>query len=982
MEIVCISQLQTLRQFKERRQALTGGEMHGYARLYSDDLQRRRYVALVWITLVSLALIIAATIVLPITAEKTKTSITLSSSTSNALSTSSVSTTAASTSTTTASTSAYAASTSTTTRGSSTLATTSGGASTSAAASTSATTGFDPPSLGVYVDAVNGNDANSGRSIGSPVQTITQALAIVSNEGYQTSCTIHLAAGTYPTPNGTLFNGTPIGTHTGPIVISGATNSTALWCSTVASAPTVSPPNPLYSFAVNGSILSGSELCYYCGLTIAFSSGLDAGVSYTLAGANTTNTSFFNLAYDAIQGAAPLFGVNDAFCIYTEPESILAVSDIDNALWLSTNGFAYTLQNVQIQAFSGGTGRLQWQGLNWTLQNVWLTGEYSSGGINLTASAGCVLSAGLAAGVRQGIRLALPSTSNFANTTVDAMQSILAVSGSTATLDNSVFRAGSVQTSGGAAVSLGASLLWGNAALSATDATTSLLSSGLYITARDDVNTSSYSFALSVLNNASIAATQCYWLFACTTGCASPLMSVGADGALALAMSTVFVPLGATATVVAVSGLGGQANLTSCAMTVGSSTTVSLTGAGGTVLLTNTSLVSSLTATSGTLAAMLSQTAGVWQMSSSTVDGGGSTRDGILCNGGTLNVVASSALSNFQGRPVHCSSGSPVININGGSTLTVLNHFGSSIGISTTGTCSAAISVTNVIIAVGTSATGIGLASGASATVVNTTLIANSDANPLLTLTSSSAIFTGYGVTFNAQGTNSRGISGGSGTISISNSLFTGFTGGNSPMVQNNSPLVTNIYDSTFNAGTTCQAIVIISGTVNVVNTTFAGSTSTFPLQLQGGTLHMTGGTATSLSSSFPTVSATGGTLIADSVIFSVGGISLTPSGAVIVANVSNLSSPPGQPVGSYGITAVGSTHSTTINEKTGSNTLFLGTSGDVSLCGSANTWTTVLPLLLLLLLIWMMMIFTDRWLRSKRHHRVELPHHSNLVDF
>ena len=439
-----------------------------------------------------------------------------STATSSFAASSSTTTTAASSSTT-GTTSAAATSTTGTTSASTTI-----GASTS----TTGTTGADPGTLVVYADAVNGNDTYSGRSSGSPVQTLTKALAIVSATGYQTACTISLAAGTYPTPNGTLFNGTPVGTHTDPVVIAGTANSTAVWCDSVYSTPAVVAPSPLYGFETTENIPVAQGIGasnYYGGFTMTLTNGPDSGVSYTIAYNASANQ--FYLAYDSTVGPAPAFVSTNTFCLYGPPLSIIEGAT-DNALWLSTNGFPHTLQNVQVQAYSGGAGLLQWQGLDWSLSNVWLTGQYGAGGagINVTASAGCTLAAGEALSARQGLVLGV-SAGNFSV----AAQSLLTLSGAstTATLQNSVFQAGALVVGASAtSASLTASFLWGNAALTSS-ASAPLTATTLFAAPRS----SSYYLAYSIAGSGTATLSSSYLL--------GPLLAISSSGSVTISASTI-----------------------------------------------------------------------------------------------------------------------------------------------------------------------------------------------------------------------------------------------------------------------------------------------------------------------------------------------------------------------------------------------------------------------------------------------------------
>ena len=358
---------------------------------------------------------------------------------------------------------------------------------------------------------------------------MTRALAVVSNSGYQTTCTIHLAAGTYPTPNGTLFNGTPYGTHTGPVVISGATNSTSAWCDTIASVPTIasysfwpaksggSPakyasavliPIPLYTFETISNIpvlwnTNFGSINYFGGFTFTPTFGHDNGTSYMVAFNSTfLSSNQLYIAYDAAVGTAPQFTIGDTFCLYGPPLAILAGST-DNALWQSTNGFAHTLQNVQVQAYSAGTGLLQWQGMNWALQNVWLTGQYNTGkaGITVTAS-NSALSAGVTTGSRQGLFLGLLPTTAFTcvasqvagyrgTSVADYQQSALVLgTNSTATLQNSVFRSGAVQAlTSTSTASLTASMFWAYSALLANTSGATVAVTNSYSQVRFDATT-------------------------------------------------------------------------------------------------------------------------------------------------------------------------------------------------------------------------------------------------------------------------------------------------------------------------------------------------------------------------------------------------------------------------------------------------------------------------------------------------------------
>jgi hypothetical protein len=569
-------------------------------------------------------------------------------------------TTIASTSTTltsstaAASSTAFGASTSTT-GGASTSGTTL--ASSTAATSTTATTGFNPSTLDVYADAVSGNDANSGRSFSSPVQTITQALSIVASAGYQASCTIHLAAGTYPTPNGTLFNGTPYGTHTGPIVISGTTNSTAVWCDNVASTPTITAPNPLYSFTTIKTIpmlwsaAYAGTVNYYGGFTFTPTNGPDQGVSYMIAYNSTSNQ--FYLAYDSTTGPAPQFIGGTAFCIYGAPETILTGST-DNAIWQSTNGFAHTLANVQVQAYSGGTGLLRWQGLNWALQNVWLTGLYAvsdsiQAGITVTASAGCVLSAGeVASETRQGLRLGIVPGADLSI----AVPSTLTVSGSstTATLGNSVYQSGAVVVGTAANASLAASFLWGNAALTASSAT--LSATTLFATTWTNGATVEH-LAYSVSGGTTTMSSS-YLL--------GPALTVPSGSA---ALTGVTITGGSASNTVLISG-SGAATFTNVTMTGGAAvdgSSIYLTG--GTGVVTNSAFT---TVADHNYA--ISTSGGTLVISGSTFNGGNHLAHALAFGNGNIVVMAGTVVQNV-GHGWNCLShqGTGALMVNGSSVF-------------------------------------------------------------------------------------------------------------------------------------------------------------------------------------------------------------------------------------------------------------------------------------------------------------------------
>ena len=493
---------------------------------------------------------------------------------------------------------------------------------------------------------------------------MTRALSIVSSTGYQSTCTIFLAAGTYPTPNGTLFNGTPYGTHTGPVIISGATNTTAAWCDTVASVPTIKsfsyytsgshpvapPPQPvpLYTFETIHSIpvhwtTSYGSINYYGGFTLTITSGADQGVNYTIA-ANTTflNSNQFFIAYSTTVGPAPQFSVADTFCIYGPPLSIIEGST-DNAIWLSTNSFAHTLENVQVQAYSAGTGKLQLQGVNWALSNVWLTGQYGSGatqtGIAVTASAGSVLSAGVVTGVgRQGMFLGLLPTTAFTQSgggsnllgpsPADYQQSSLVLgTNSTATLQNSVFRSGVLSaTTSTSTASVAASMQWANGAFAATASGASITLTQCFEQVRLDAmvtyNLQHNATGGGVLTADTVSSlgrvqvpSSCY--ASTPTGCVSSVLLISGSSSSSITLNNSTLYFGAV----------GSGSVTAGSMTV---TNVSTIG---------TAPESTLSSTSTTLITVTGSS------SSLTVTGASTVADYLLDDADTIDALAGATVT-------------------------------------------------------------------------------------------------------------------------------------------------------------------------------------------------------------------------------------------------------------------------------------------------------------------------------------------------
>jgi hypothetical protein len=775
------------------------------------------------------------------------------------------------------------------------------------------------------------------------VQTITQALSVVSNEGYENTATIFLAAGTYPTPNGTLFNGTPFGTHTGPVTIQGTSNATALWCSTVATAPTITAPSPLYGFTSNGTIpadTTDSPINYYAGMTLTLTGGLDSGVSYSIA--STSGNFALVLAYDATLGPAPQFTTNDAFCVYSAPESILQGST-DNAIWQSTNGFAHTLQNVQVQAATVGQGRLQWQGLNWALNNVWLTGLYSPGtGINVTASGGCALEAGMVVGLtRQGLRLGVAPPSNFANTTIDVAQSkLLLSSGSTALLENSVFRAASIEFDGPSTGTLKASLFWGNSAIVTSGSSAISTTDGVYATARTDVATSSY-FQYLVSGGAVAVTTACYFTGpnSCSSGCPAALVTIGGNWT---ATATTLTTTGTTSTAALVQ-TGASASFTNGAIT-GGNTNVA-------ILVQSTMTLAGVVVTSTSASSALSVTAGSCVISNSTINGASFAANVLSLSGGTVtidttlieNVASANSAVAVSGATVTLNGVGTVLHPSAGAAL-VVSSSGSAV-------------VNNITITAGSGADTVQCSGSGTLTIFGTSVTATA-AHQVLTNSGGTVNVTGCTLDGGAQSASVVLLTGGTTNIDGTSTLRNCAGGGSNALVRSNSgSAVANIGPgTTMSLVGSCEvANVLGGGPITLTNVTVSGSSSVVTMHVGGGTLvlvdvaitqtaaqnaitlssgtlNVTGSTINGASQASDVLSLTGGTAnIGTTLIENVGvsnnlitmpsgsptlslgpGSALTPTAGVALnaaagsATLTNVTVTGGS--GSYGITAAGAT--------------------------------------------------------------------------
>jgi fibronectin-binding autotransporter adhesin len=766
-------------------------------------------------------------------------------------------------------------------------------------------------------------------------------------------------------------------------------------CAGIASSPSVTAPNPLYAFTVNTTIPSGTgygEVCYYCGLTITFINGSDAGISYKLAGINGNSTNQLYLAYDTLIGSTPQFKTYDEFCLYGAPLSILEGST-DNAIWLSTNSFQYLLSNVQIQAYIGGTGLLQLEGVNWQLDNIWIGGVYGANGITVTVSSNSILQAGVVGGTRQGIRLGVPPTINFSNTTLDLAESTLSIaSGSSATLENSVYRAGNI-ISAGTTLSQ-ASFFWGNSEISATGGT--MTENTLFATARQDSASTGF-FQHLISGGAIVTTTDSYFVAAtpCSSGCASTMTSI--SGSSSNWTVTNLTVTAQTASTSVLSSSGGYASFANCTFIGGNAADV-LVLSGGTIILGTTlietvpsshsavtvsgaalslnygttltpTIGAALTVSSGsatltnitinpgssanvitvsggtmtmsytpiTLTAVfnaLSLSGGTANITGSTINGVNYAVSPVTISGGTLNTgsLTIDNCNNSAGGCIQITSGSPTVNLGSGTILTPTGAYALLVGGS-----SPIITITSATISGGNSVAAIGFANASSAvmTIQSSTVTAT-------------ASVTAAGICIEAP----TAITSGnifSGTINIIGSVI---SGGNFSGVS-----------------TTHSAIFLQGGTLTISGASTIQKVGTGTGAFAGTCVYVTSGTFTANGSSIfqycgvtgtgtPSgITLTAGTLasVAQTIIFNASNIVIGPndgygismdaasSGATVSATIAYVS---GANQANAALIMTGSTGGLAIvYELQYTNTNFTNTGGSpnpVNLCGNMYTWASV----------------------------------------